>query len=198
MKKKILLYLGCGFLLVSLCSFVIGKKISYKQKVNYFKENIGYTPYELMMTYTKAHEGYSETWYKDGKVKNGKISYSIGYGINDHACKDRRHEIRKTYMVGNETNKELASKAVADYFKDKKKRLNESDIFKETASLLHIYNRGSFKHIGRCCGKKSGIGCGSPNRDIKASHTKRRKFEYALWHHNIEYVKCEMNDLKKN
>lgn len=194
--KRVLLYLSSALFVVSLCSFVIGKKISYKQKADYFEKCIGYSPYEVLLIYTKAHEGYSETWYPDGFVK-GKQSYSIGYGTNNQGHKKTTDRIKCLFTLdGKRTNKELASLAIKDWFDLHKDKVKSKDIFEYTAGLLQIYNRGSYKILGACCGSKIPGICGSDNKDIKASHECRRDFELNIKNKNFKAVKKELQRCK--
>ena len=175
-------------------SFVLMKKKSYSTKVKEFTEQVGYTPYQVLLIYTKAHEGFSHKWYKDGKVK-GKQSYSIGYGINNQASSDLTDSIRMKYTYnGKHTNPKLASLAIKDWYEKHKNNVKSDDLYFRTAGLLQIYNRGSFKILGACCKSKTPGICGSKNKDIKESHENRRRFELALKNRNFAVVK---NELKK-
>lgn len=189
MKKKILLYIGCALLLVSLCSFVVNKKkqSEYDRKAQEFKKLVGYEPYQVLMWYTMSKEGYRDHWYPDGKVwvkKDGKRkkvqSYSIGFGINDHGNSDYHDEITK--RICDKNGNVIFEKAVAEikyYFDKHPCRVKTKDLFKEIAIRLHQFNRGSCTVAGkvdRCCGRKHKPGCGAN----LASHIERRGTEEAL------------------
>ena len=180
-------------LMILSSSFIWMKKKNYQQQVQEFKYATGYTPYELKLIYTKAHEGFSPIWYKDGFVK-GKQSYSIGYGINDQGSKVNHDRINQLYTNNGVTTPLLASKAISDYYKAHEHLIPQSNIWKETAYALHFYNRGTPKQglIRRCCGKKWGEGCGSNNKDIRSSHNNRRLFEKALVEKDIDFIRQEM------
>ena len=201
MKKKILLHIGCALLLVSLCSFVIGKKkqSEYEKQAQEFKKLIGYEPYQVLMWYTMSKEGYRDHWYKDGMVWDKKKekyvqSYSIGFGINDHGDSNYHNEITK--RICDKNGNVVFEKAVAEikyYFDKHPCKVKTRDLFKEVAIRLHQFNRGSCTIAGkvdRCCQKtkdKKGRklqtrpGCGAN----LASHIERRNTEDALANRDI-------------
>ena len=201
MEKKVVgtLIVILGFIFVLTTSFVLKEKKrvqNYKEQTKAFKILTGYTKYEVLMLYTKAHEGFSEIWYKDGFVK-GRQSYSIGYGINDQGLKSKHKEIEKKYCVNGKTTPMLASQAIKDYYEAHRKYVPSTNLWAELAWELHYYNRGQPKKLFLCCSKTRGIGCGSKNKDINESHTERRLFEKAVYERNINEIKRQMELCKK-
>jgi len=142
------------------------------------------TPYELLVMELKANEGYAKWWYRDGFV-NGRQAYSIGHGWNDQGGV-RRKEISKYTKDGKVTYEEALE--ITLYELGKYGTLHK-DPYKNIALKLYSYNCGPTKNpnrLGRCCG--ADWGCGNPNRSIRKSHSRRRKFELALWHHDIPII----------
>jgi hypothetical protein len=145
----------------------------------------------------KANEGYKSWWYPDG-YNRGRRAYSIGFGWND---------------LGNRRRGEIAN-----YTKDKKVTFDEAmqitlkeinkygvlnkDPYKNLALQLHSYNcglttRGS--DLGHCCGGSKGCGfhAGKPCTGkrchacaVREQHNSRRKFELALWNHDMINIKA--------
>ena len=138
-----------------------------------------YSLYQIKVWELKANEGYEPWWYPDG---NG---HSIGFGWNDCAGK-RRHEIRKYTKDGKVTYDEATEITLNEI--QKYGTLN-SDPWKNTALQLYSYNCGLTKsgaRLGKCCGGR--WMCGSRNLDIRKSHSRRRKFELALWNKDFDYI----------
>lgn len=138
-----------------------------------------YTPYEILVWELKANEGYRSWWYKDG------AGHSIGFGWND--CGGvRRKEIAQYTKDGKVTYAEATTITIKEL--EKYGKLN-NDPWKNLALKLYSYNCGPTKagsRLGKCCGGKWLCGNRSPN--IRKSHTRRRKFELALWKHDVDYV----------
>lgn len=148
-------------------------------------EKYTYSPYETLVWEIKANEGYRPWWYKDG-WNNGKQAYSIGFGWNDLGQR-RRHEI-KQYTVDGHVSYDEATKIMVMELQ-KYGTLNK-DKWRDIALKLYAYNCGlgnaKPEKLGRCCGAK--WGCGNRNKNIKKSHSRRRKFELALWHHDWQIL----------
>lgn len=142
---------------------------------------IKYTPYQILVWELKANEGYRSWWYPDGTVR-GRQSYSIGFGWNDLGNR-RRKEIAKytaDKKVTFDEALEISLKEVSKYG-----RLHP-DPLKNLALQLYSYNCGlakSGKCLGHCCG--SSRGCGSSKKNVRLVHNQRRKFELALWNHDV-------------
>lgn len=140
-----------------------------------------YTPYQMLVWELKANEGYRSWWYPDG-YNRGKKAYSIGFGWNDLGCR-RREEIKEftkdKKVTFNEALK-ISLKEVSKYGKLHK------DPLRNLALVLHSYNCGlttSGKDLSHCCGGK--VGCGSPKANVRLVHNERRRYEVALWNHDI-------------
>lgn len=145
---------------------------------------INYTPYQILVWELKANEGYRSWWYKDGFV-NGKQAYSIGCGWNDLG-QTRRHEIAKYTKDGKVTYDEATEITIMEL---KKYGKLHPDPYRNLALQLYSYNCGptkTGKSLGKCCGAKKW--CGHSNPDVRKSHTRRRKFELYLWHHEFTKV----------
>lgn len=144
-----------------------------------------YSLYQIKVWTTVATEDFSPKWYKDGVTKKGTQKYAIGLGYNDWGTWERRKEIAG-YLKGGLTwdeGIEISMKELA------KVKTGQSDPYTDLAFRLHAYNTGRCKSVTDlrgCCGAK--IGCGSSNRDIRASHNPRRRFEYALATHDFDTV----------
>lgn len=135
-----------------------------------------YTTYQVVMWVLKADEGFRESWYQDGPYK------AIGYGYN-HLGKVERKRHAAKYMSGGKISKSGANQLLVQTWSKIGVPANLCPTQK-VAWILHCYNKGSVKSVvWRCCGKTFGIGCGD------GIHTKRRQFEYNLWHNNLEEVK---------
>lgn len=143
-----------------------------------------YTPYQILVWEIKANEGYSSTWYPDGYFK-GKRSYSIGFGWNDLG-RTRRSEIKQYLKDGMVSYNEAIQ--ITQYEIKKYGKLH-SDPYKNLALCLYSYNCGLTKSgskIGRCCG--STWLCGNKDRNIRKAHSRRRKFELALWKKDVPTI----------
>tara|TARA_R110000868_G_scaffold178163_7_gene417718 strand:+ start:148 stop:786 length:639 start_codon:yes stop_codon:yes gene_type:complete len=151
-----------------------------------------YTPYQILVWEIKANEGYKSWWYKDG-FNRGKQAYSIGFGWNDLGNR-RRKEISKytsDRKVTFEEATEITLKEISKYGV-----LNE-DPYKNLALQLYSYNCGpvtSGSSLGHCCGGSKGCGyhagksCSGKSChacDVKKMHNSRRRFELALWNHDM-------------
>lgn len=152
---------------------------------------IPYTPYECIVWELKANEGYRPNWYPDGWVR-GRKAYSIGFGWNDQG-KRRRHEIEKYTRDGKVTFDEALKITLMEI--DKYGQLNK-DPYKNAALRLYSYNCGPTSdgsRLGKCCGAR--WGCGNSNPEIRKSHNRRRKFELALWNHDVKTITevCDRN-----
>lgn len=188
------------FILISVLSFAFyafsykteKKSIkTYQTEAENFKYHTGYTPYEVMVIYTRAHEGFRSRWYKDGIV-SGKQSYSIGYGINDQGNAKRHRMIQNKYLDASDTiTKAAATKAIVDFYSEHERYVPSSNIWAELAWKLHFYNRGTPKKLFACCGSQSG--CGSKNKNIRASHNERRNFEKAIYERDYVLINSTIN-----
>lgn len=144
-----------------------------------------YTPYQILVWEIKANEGYVPWWYRDGWGANGRPAYSIGFGWNDLGG-TRRGEIRqytKDGVVTMQEATEIMLKELEKYGDYK------PDALRNIAVKLHRYNTGQSafgSDLGSCCGGQSG--CGRPVKPIRDSHNRRRKFELALWKHNVSEI----------
>lgn len=159
---------------------------------------IPYTPYQILVWEIKANEGYRSWWYPDGYVRS-KRAYSIGFGWNDQGNR-RRHEIKEFTKDGQVTFQEATQITLREI--EKYGRLH-SDPYKNLALQLYSYNCGlttNPRKLGGCCGIKNR--CGHRNVDVRKSHNRRRKFELALWNHNVEriikYTKDNQDRLQKD
>lgn len=154
-----------------------------------------YTPYQMLIWEIKANEGYRSWWYPDGRGQNGRQAYSIGFGWNDLG-NVRRNEIKqftKDRKVTFDEAMTITLREIAKYG-----RLHQ-DPYKNLALQLYSYNCGltnSGASLGKCCGSRSG--CGSPNKNIRKAHNRRRRFELALWSHEWKSVRkyTEQNQSK--
>jgi hypothetical protein len=145
-----------------------------------------YTPYQILVWEIKANEGYRSWWYKDG-FNRGKQSYSIGFGWNDLGNR-RREEIAQYTADGKVTFDEATEITLKEI---KKYGTLNKDPYKNVALQLYSYNCGLTKDgskLGRCCGGTRG--CGSSNANIRNHHNSRRKFELALWNHDIMSIEA--------
>lgn len=165
-----------------------------------------YTPYQILVWEIKANEGYKSWWYEDG-TNRGKQAYSIGFGWNDLGNR-RRQEIAKytadrKVTFGEAT--EITLMEISKYGKLHK------DPYKNLALQLYSYNCGPTKSgssLGHCCKAKAGCGyhLGKPCRgkgkchacNVKKMHNERRRFELALWNHDMinVSVRTEKNRAK--
>jgi hypothetical protein len=142
---------------------------------------IKYTPYQMLVWEIKANEGYRSWWYPDGYVR-GRRAYSIGFGWNDLGNR-RRGEIAqytKDRKVTFDEAMEITLKEISKYGQLHK------DPYKNLALQLHSYNCGPTtkgSDLGHCCGAKKG--CGSSSADVREQHNARRRFELALWNHDV-------------
>lgn len=133
--------------------------------------------YQGVMWSLKAHEGFRETWYKDGEHK------AIGFGFNHLGKKERIKEASK-YMKNGKMDFNAATQLLLNTWQ-KKIPPSKLTSLQKLGWINHVYNCGSMKDgIQRCCGKKTGIGCG---KGIN-SHNQRRQFEYYCWTNNVEKV----------
>lgn len=144
-----------------------------------------YTAYQILVWEIKANEGYRSWWYRDGVGGNGRPAYSIGFGWND--CGGvRRHEIKKytaDHKVTVEEATEIMLAEIAKYGK------MSNDPLRDVAMKLHRYNCGTTvtgQDLRNCCGGSSG--CGRNSSSIRNSHNRRRKFELALWMHDLSEI----------
>lgn len=138
-----------------------------------------YSPYQILVWELKANEGYEPWWYRDGK------GHSIGFGWNDLGGK-RRSEIKQYTKDGKVTFEEATTITLMELNKYGKLH---NDPYKNLALKLYSYNCGltkSGKRLGKCC--KGKWLCGRKNPSIRKSHNRRRKFELALWNHDMDYV----------
>lgn len=155
------------------------------------KTPLAYTQYEMKARFIVATEGFTKTWKTE---PSGKSSV-IGCGYNDWGSKKRRDAIQRfvsdglTIQEGVEISMDELSK-----FKVGK----TSDPLQELAFRFHAFNTGHCKDYNDmlgCCG--NAVGCGSPNRDVRKSHSERREFEKALYCHNYERINAMMDDFTK-
>ena len=170
----------------SLCLFAL----IAANKPNSDESKLKYSPYQIMVWEIKANEGYRSWWYKDGFV-NGKQAYSIGFGWNDQG-QVRRHEIKQYTKDGKVTYDEATK--ITIYEINKYGRLHKDDL-KNNALRMYSYARGLTKDgrkLGRCCG--ASWGCGNKDRNIKKSHSRRRKFELACWNHDYSTINRMTNE----
>ncbi len=154
--------------------------------------NMPGTPYELVMWEIKANEGYRSKWYPDG-WNAGRRAYSIGFGWNDLGQR-RRHEIKHFLKDGKISYAEATQITVMEL--NKYGRLHK-DPYKNAALLLYSYNCGrttNGNRLGRCCGAT--WGCGNSDPNIRKSHSRRRQFELALWHKNVQLLRKYTNTNK--
>jgi len=142
---------------------------------------IKYTPYQILVWEIKANEGYRSWWYPDG-YNRGRRAYSIGFGWNDLGNR-RRGEISKyteDQKVTFDEALEITLKEIQKYGQLHK------DPYKNLALQLYSYNCGPTNtgaSLGHCCNASKG--CGSNNANVRKQHNSRRKFELALWNHDM-------------
>lgn len=159
--------------IVVICSFMAANSVK-----------IPYSPYQLLVWELKANEGYRSNWYPDGYV-DGRKAYSIGFGWNDLG-KRRRNEIAEFTKDGSVSYDEATKITIREIQKYGKLH---KDPYKNVALQLYSYNCGptsNGQRLGKCCGAK--WGCGNANRNIRISHGRRRKFEMALWNHDLKTI----------
>lgn len=152
-----------------------------------------YSPYQILVWEIKANEGYRSWWYPDGRVRKRK-AYSIGFGWNDQGRR-RRDEIDRYTQDGKVTFDEALQ--ITLYELKKYGRLHK-DPLKNVALQLYSYNCGMTNkgsRLGKCCGAKKW--CGNRNKDIRKSHTRRRKFELELWNHNYPMIRKYVEEDRK-
>lgn len=145
-------------------------------------ENLYYTPYQVIMWYTKSAEGFRNKPYEDGEYP------STGFGLNMRP--GRKITSHPTWSQASQELSAFVGKTKdAVLHQNRFKGLNDWQI---AALTLRFYNRGEnslpkFKpeYLLGCCGSTSG--CGFTCRDkkkqkaVRASHTARRSFEYRLF-----------------
>jgi len=187
-----------GYVCLVLCTLFLFLNANISPKLKY-------TPYQILVWEIKANEGYKSWWYKDG-FNRGKQAYSIGFGWNDLGNR-RRNEISEytsDKRVTFQEATEITLKEIKKYGKLHK------DPYRNLALQLYSYNCGPTKSgasLGHCCGSNKGCGyhlkkqcrgvkCHACN--VKKMHNERRKFELALWNHDIIniMVRTEKNKSK--
>jgi len=153
---------------------------------------IKYTPYQILVWEIKANEGYKSWWYPDG-VNRGKQAYSIGFGWNDLGNR-RRNEISEYTSDKKVTFQEATEITLKEI---KKYGTLNKDQYRNLALQLYSYNCGLAKSgasLGHCCGGSKGCGfhyhklCKGRHChacDVRKMHNERRKFELALWNHDV-------------
>lgn len=147
-----------------------------------------YSPYQILVWELKANEGYRSWWYEDGYGRKGQRAYSIGFGWNDLG-QVRRSEIKEFTKNGHVSFEEATTITVREIGKYGKLH---NDPFRNVALQLYSYNCGitrSGSKLGKCCGAK--WMCGNPSKNIRKSHTRRRKMELALWNHDFRFIESE-------
>lgn len=176
-----------SWILVSIF-FIAANKVDVKK----------YTPYQILVWEIKANEGYRSWWYRDGRAKikgTWKPSYSIGFGWNDYGG-TRRNKIRKYTSDGKVTYDEALKITLSEISKWGKLH---NDPYKNLALQLYSYNCGyttNGGNLGRCHGGKHGCGHSCKNngkgghkcKNVRKSHTRRRRCELALWNHDWRLI----------
>jgi len=152
-------------------------------------QSLEFTPYQLLAWEIKANEGFVDHWYFDGVVR-GKKSHSIGFGWNDQG---RRRAEAKPFLNSN-GRITYAGATKLTLYEIKKYGKLDKDPLKNLALQLYSYSRGLTKDgskLGKCCGAK--WGCGNDSKNVRKSHTRRRKFETACWNHDYEIINTMTN-----
>lgn len=158
-----------------------------------------YNTWQIKSWFIVATEGFSPTWYPDGK------GHSIACGYNDWGPKYRNQRRAKIahYLKGGLTVSEAVEISVGE-LNSFKPRNPHSDKYVDLAARFYGYQAGfypSYNQMNGCCGSKNGCAYSKAktteeNNNVRKSHNRKLKFIKALRDHNWDVVNSMMVEFR--